>query len=229
MNGGIMKLSSAAVLSAALVFLPLPALAIEKSIVRFDDIRQEAPADGDSEAPSDAGEPEAVTSNSPFLPGEQLIGIGLGLQIPSFVLPKTGEGASNIKLGGSFSFSYQQFVARGFAIGGELSATYNSTIGGSSLFILPLGMTASYWWTKLPFEFSILGEGGIYMMRENKEGIFDPFARVGVGVYWRVSSGWSIGLQPSLLFIPEIHYGNQKSLTQFGGFIDASLSAVYHL
>jgi hypothetical protein len=224
-----MKLSSAAILSAALILLPFPALAVEKTIVQLDDTQQEAPAGGDSSAPStEVGSDDAI-SNNPFLPGEQTIGIAIGLQIPSFILPKTGKGASNIDLGGSFAFSYQYFVYRGFAIGGDIAVSYNATIGGSSVFILPLGMTAGYWWTKLPFEFAIMSGGGVYMMRENQEGIFDPFAKAGVGVYWRISSGWSIGIQPSFWFIPEIHYGKYSSLTQYGGFIDASLSAVYHL
>lgn len=224
-----MKLSSAAVLFAALIFLPFPALAIEKTIVQTDDSRPAAPADGDSDAPSSPEDANPVPSNSPYLPGEQTIGIAIGLQIPSFILPKTDQGASNISLGGNFGFSYQYFVARGFAIGGDLSASFNSTIGGSSVFILPLGMTAAYWWTKLPFEFSIMGEGGVYMMRENQQGIFDPFAKAGFGAYWRVSSGWSLGIQPSFWFIPEIHYGKYSSLTQYGGFIDTSIAAVYHL
>jgi hypothetical protein len=229
MNGGNMKLYSAAILAAALIILPLPALSADRSIVRLADASaQDAPADDNSDTPPDE-EADAVTSNNPFLPGEQTIGISAGLHVPAFILPKTGEGAANLKLGGNFAFSYQYFVYRGFALGGNLAASYNTTIGGSSVFILPLGMTAAFWWTKLPFEFSVFGEGGIYMMRENHEGIFDPFAKVGVGAYWRLSSGWSVGLQPSLWLVPELHYGKYASLTQYAGFIEASLAAVYHL
>jgi hypothetical protein len=231
MNGGIMKLSSAAILAAALFLLPLPALAADRSIVRLDDSsQQDAPAGDETDEPAEgAEEAEAVTSNNPFLPGEQTIGVNAGLQIPAFLLPKTGEGAANLKLGGSFGFSYQYFLYQGFALGGNLSASYNTTIGGSSVFIMPLGMTAAFWWTKLPFEFSVFGEGGVYLMRANHEGIIDPMAKLGIGAYWRLSSGWSVGLQPCLWFIPEIHYGKYKSLTQYGGFIETALSAVYHL
>jgi hypothetical protein len=232
MNGGTMKLSSAAILVAALIILPLPVLAADNPLVRLDDpsqqassadeVTEETPEDGDAEE-------EVITSMNPFLPGEQTIGISAGLQIPAFLLPKTGEGASNLKLGGSFGFSYQYFLYRGFALGGDLSASYNTTISGLSVFILPLGVTASYWWTKLPFEFQIFGEAGVYMMRENHQGIIDPMAKFGVGAYWRLSSGWAVGLRPTFWFIPELHYGEYKSLTQYGGFVDAALTAVYHM
>jgi hypothetical protein len=224
-----MKLHSAAILVAALIFLPLPALAAEEAVVRLDESQQEAPAADDSEKPSDGDTAEEMTSNNPFLPGEQTIGIAAGLSIPAFILPKTEGGAGNLKLGGSFQFAYQYFVYRGFAVGGNLAASFNTTIGGLSVFILPLGATAAYWWTKLPFEFTVLGEGGIYMMRENGEGIIDPFAKAGVGAYWRISSGWSVGIQTCLWFVPELHYGNYASLTQYGGFVETSLAAVYHL
>jgi hypothetical protein len=67
------------------------------------------------------------------------------------------------------------------------------------------------------------------MMRENSNGIFDPFAKAGAGAYWRVSPSWSVGLQASFWFIPEIHYGDYSSLSQYGGFVETSLAAVYHL
>jgi|GEM_PF-268507 len=224
-----MKLSGVAVLAAAALFLlPLPALAADKPSLRLADAPgQEAPSDGgDNSAPDDSA---SDSSDNPFLPGEQLLGVSAGLQIPWFILPKTGEGAANLKLGGNFGFQYQYFLSPGFSVGGDLAASYNATIGGLSLFILPLCASASYWWTKLPFEFTVFGEAGVYMMRENHEGIIDPMAKAGVGAYWRLSSGWSVGLKPTFWLIPEIHYGNYKSLTQTGGFIETSLSAVYHL
>jgi len=158
-----------------------------------------------------------------------MIGLGAGVQIPAFLSPKTKGGVDNLNLGGSFSFSYQYFVLRGLALGGSISGAFSGTIGGGSLFIAPLGATAAYWWTKLPFEFSVLGEVGGYMMRYDSHGIIDPFAKAGVGAYWRVSSAWSLGLQGNLWFVPEIHYGDYTSLSQYAGFVETSIAAVYHL
>jgi hypothetical protein len=209
-----MKLPSAAALAiAALLLCPIAAL-----------------AQSPSAAPEDPAEPAlAEAPVNPFLPGEQLIGLSAGFQIPVFLEPKTGGGVDNLGLGGSFSFSYQYFLARGLSIGGNLAGAFNGTIGGSSVFTAPLGVTASYWWAKLPFEFTLLGEAGGFLMRYNGEGMIDPFFKLGGGAYWRATSSWSIGLQAFFWLVPEIHYGDYASLSQYGGFVETSVCAVYHL
>jgi hypothetical protein len=147
-----------------------------------------------------------------------------------FLVPVTGGGVGNLDLGGSFSFTYQYFVARGWAVGGDIAASLNYTIGGSSVFILPLGATWSYWWTTLPLEFTVFSEAGIYMMRESTNGMFDPYAKAGAAAYWRITPSWGIGLKAALWFIPEIHYGNYyASQTEYGGIVETSIAAVYHL
>ena len=181
-------------------------------------------------AAPDSPDPSFLDSPvNPFLPGEQLLGIAAGAQIPVFLVPTTGQGIANLYVGASFSFSYQYFVARGLAIGGNIAGAFNGTISGQSIFVAPLGFTTSYWFAKLPFEFSVLGEAGAYILRYNTYGMFDPFLQAGGGVYWRSTATWSLGLQAYLWFVPEIHYDNYASLSQYAGFIETSLTAVYHL
>jgi hypothetical protein len=211
-----MKLHSAVALAAALLLLPLAALAAE----------DQAPAKADP--PSSSPEVSDLPVN-PFLQGEQTIGLSAGLYIPAFILPKTGGGADNLDLGGAFSFSYQYFIARGFAIGGNLAGAFNNTIGDNTVFTAPLGLTAAYWWAKSSFEFDVFTELGAYLMRYDSHGIMDPFAKAGAGTYWRINPSWSLGLQASFWFVPEIHYGDYTSLSQYGGFVETAVSAVYHL
>jgi hypothetical protein len=213
MNGGTMKSASAAALIVAALLLPVA-------------IYSESPSPGPDPTLAPATIEEPV---NPFLSGEQLIGLSAGFHIPVFLTPVNDQGVDNLSLGGSFSFSYQYFVARGFSIGGNIAGAFNGTIGGKSVFIAPLGATASYWWTKLPFEFSVLGEAGGFLMRYNGEGMLDPFLKAGGGAYWRASSSWSLGLQAYLWFVPEIHYGNYSELSQYSGFVETSIAAVYHL
>jgi hypothetical protein len=218
-----MKSHSAAILAlAALLLLTLAPLAAQASDTAPASPPDSAPADGEVQS----AEPAPL---SPYLPGEQLLGLSAGFQIPAFLVPQTGAGVTNLKLGGSFAFSYQYFVARSFAIGGNIAGAFNGTIGGQTVFVAPLGATASYWWTKLPFEVSVLGEAGAYLMRYNGKGIIDPFAKVGGGGYWRAAPSWSLGVQTYLWFVPEIHYGGYSSLNQYAGFIETSISAIYHL
>jgi hypothetical protein len=225
MNGGIMKLHGAAALAiAALLFLPLAGLAAQA----------EAPASPGADAPTPSQPKAEEAPVSPFLPGEQTIGLSAGLQLPAFLLPESGGGVGNLgKLGGSFSFSYQYFVARGLALGGNIGGSYNGTIGGNSMYVVPLGFTTAYWWTKLPFEFSVLGEAGAFLMRykytDGSTGMIDPFLKAGGAAYWRATSSWSLGLQTYLWFVPEIHYGSYADLSQFAGLVETSLAVVYHL
>ncbi len=214
--------SAATLVLAALLLLPISPLA--------------ADSPGGDKNPSPGSGPnigsdtsDAIGSVNPFLPGEQTIGLAAGLQIPAFLLPSEGGGIGNLKLGGSFSFSYQYFIARGLGIGGNIAGAFNPTIGGLWLFTAPLGFTAAYWWAKLPFEFSLLGEAGGYLMRYNNYGMIDPFAKAGCGAYWRATPSWSIGLQAYFWFVPEIHYGGSSDLSAYAGFVETSLAAVYHI
>jgi hypothetical protein len=223
MNGGIMKPYGAATLVlAALLLVPVSPLA--------------ADSPGGNKNPSPGSGPSAGSATSdtngsvnPFLPGEQTIGLAAGLQIPAFILPNEGGGVGNLNLGGCFSFSYQYFIARGLGIGGDIAGAFNPTIGGLWLFTAPIGFTTAYWWAKLPFEFSLLGEAGGYLMRYNNYGMIDPFAKAGCGAYWRATPSWSVGLQASFWFVPEIHYGASSGLSAYGGFVETSLAAVYHI
>jgi hypothetical protein len=217
-----MKLYGAAFLAIAALLLPVTGLVAQS--------QGDGSADGagsPSEAPSIPSAAEDPVN--PFLTGEQLIGLSAGFHIPAFLAPVTGGGIGNSILGGSFSFSYQYFVARGFSVGGNIAGAFNGTIGGNSIFTAPLGATVSYWWTKLPFEFSVLEETGAFLVRYNGTGMIGPFFKGGGGAYWRATPSWSLGLQAYLWFLPEIHYGKYSSLSQYGGFVETSLAAVYHL
>jgi hypothetical protein len=228
-----MKPFGAALLAAALLALPLAQLAAEDqttqgSAASYAD-SSSSPADGSATAGGDSAAAAAVDQSSPFLPGEQSIGLSLGLHIPALMQTAIGSSTSNLYLGGSFSFSYQYFIERGLAIGGNLAGAFNNTIGGLSVFTAPLGFTTSYWWSALPLEFSVLGEVGGYVSRYNSKGIIGPFAKAGGGAYWRVAPGWSVGLQGYYWLVPEIHSSTYQSLDALTGFVETSIGAVYHL
>jgi hypothetical protein len=211
-----MKHLSAAVLFAALIFLvPLAAYSQD--------------AGAQPEAPTDGTDIAVETPVNPFLRGEQTLQINAGLQFPAFLAPLVDQGVDNLKLGGGFSFSYQYFLSRGFAVGGSIAGAFNGTIGGLTVFVAPVGVTAGYWWSSMPFEFCAIGELGGYIMRYNQKGMLGPYAKIGGGALWRVTSSWSLGLQSFLWFVPEIHYGNYAGLSQYSGYVETSVAAVYHL
>jgi hypothetical protein len=173
---------------------------------------------------------EELTPN-PFTPGERLITLTGGLQIPLLITPKA-DGANpdpTLKLGGVFGFSYQQFIVPGLALGGGLSGAWSGTIAGRTLFVAPLAFKAAYWTAAMPFEFFGALDLGALLMRFDGMGMLSPFAKLGGGGLWRLPSGWSLGLQANLWFVPEIHGAEYADLTRLGLFLETGLVAAFHL
>jgi len=222
------KTAAALGLAASLAFAALGA-ATAQSAPTEPQAPAEAPAASAPKTPSPeapiAGEEVAFSAN-PFLPGEQTINLGVGLHIPLFILPGSSD---ELKLGGSFSFGYQYFVARGLAIGGTIAGAFNGTIGDRSLFVAPLSFRTAYWWSLHSFEFDVAAELGGYLSRLSGNGMLGPFAKVGGGAYWRATASWSFGLQSYLWLVPEVHWGDYSDFTRTGGLLEVSASAVYHL
>jgi len=221
-----MKPSTAAALGLALVFLAGPAgrLAAQESA------GPQAGGVGNKSPSSAIAAGADLGNDNPFTVGSQLITLSVAGQIPLF----TFDGDLDVTdvrtyMGGSFSFGYQYFVIPRLSIGGALSGSYNLSVGSLSLFILPVTFKTAYWWSLYPFEFSLGAEAGGYMMRFDGNGMFGPMAKAGGGAYWRVSSGWSLGIEANYWFVPEIHTGKHADLTRFGNFLETGLMAVYHI
>jgi hypothetical protein len=177
------------------------------------------------------GPATAAAGNArPFETGDQTISLAAGVSVPLFTFGGDSTTTKpNLYAGGSFSFTYQYFLGGGLAIGGTLCGDFNQTIGGRNFFMAPLSFRTAYWWTLDPFEFAVAVEAGAYLSRVSGEGMIGPFAKIGGGVFWRVSNGWSVGVQPYYWFVPEIHAAPYENLTRFGNFLETSISAIYHL
>lgn len=223
-----MKPSTAAALGLSLMLLALPAgLAAQESGTADQPAGNEPPA---AQAPAGGIAAGALGEDNPFTVGSQLITISAAAQIPLFTFGGDSSSTSpNMYTGGSFTFGYQYFVLPRFSIGGALSGSYNLSVGSRNLFMLPLTFKAAYWWSVLPFEFTANAEVGGYLMRFDGNGMLGPIAKAGGGAYYRVSTGWSLGLEVNYWFVPEIHSGDYANLTRFGNFLETGLSAVYHL
>jgi len=227
-----MKPSKAAVLGLALLVLG----AMSAGRLYADESGSESGTAADSPSKGIQAGQQAIEDN-PYTPGSQLITIAAGAQVPLFILDDSFTVVNNndkialshMYLGACFTFGYQYFMKKGLSIGGTLSGSYNQTMSGLSLFILPLSFKAAYWWSLLPFEFTASAELGGQMMRYNGSGMFGAFARAGGAGLYRINSLWSVGLELNYWFVPEIHSGDYTSLTRYGNFLEVAALAVYHL
>ena len=93
----------------------------------------------------------------------------------------------------------------------------------------PLTFRTAYWWTLKSFEFGIIAEPGIYIMRLQGNGMMGPVLKAGGVADWRVSNGWSVGIQAMYWLIAEIHTGSYSDLTRYGNFLQTGVVATYHL
>ena len=225
-----MKPSKAAVLGLALfILLSMPAGGLWA--------QESGEGSGDNSPSKGIQAGSRVMDDNPFVPGSQLVTIAAGAQIPLFILDNNFQIVSNndtivlshMYMGASFTFGYQYFVKQGLSIGGTLSGSYNQTMSGLSLFILPVTFKAAYWWSLLPFELSASVEAGGQMMRYNGTGMLGAFARAGGSGCYRINSTWSVGLEINYWFVPEIHTGDYSDLTRYGNFIETAVFAVYHI
>lgn len=191
-------------------------------------------------SPSETSDPSANVASeqiyAPFRNGDQTLSLAAGVSIPLFIsvpAQRSSSSASTLYAGGLFSFSYQYFLMGGFAIGGTIDGAFNGVIDGSSLFLAPLTFRQAYWWSFGSFEVCTAIEEGAYLWSLDYSGTsyvgVDPVAKAGGGIYWRVSQGWSVGLQSYFWFLPEIKTSGNTSLDAYTGMLEVSIGAFYHL
>lgn len=183
-----------------------------------------------------AGSVDSEQVYAPYGRGDQTLSLAAGVDVPLFIsVPanSSSTSASTLYSGGLFSFSYQYFLNGGLAIGGTIDGAFNGVIDGSTLFVAPLSFRTAYWWTLGSFELCAAVEGGAYLWSLDYSGTsnvgVDPFAKAGGGVYWRVSRGWSVGLQSYFWFLPEIKTSGVTQLNAYSGFLEVAIAAFYHL
>jgi hypothetical protein len=186
-------------------------------------------AESDS-SPATTTDITVASDSTHFEKGNQTISLSAGVHVPLFISDTSFNVTEpHLYTGALFSFTYQDFIAPGLAIGGTLSGAFEQSIAASSFFIAPLSFRCAYWWNLGPFDADLAAEAGAYIMRYTSNNAYGPFFKLGGGASWRISNSWSIGLEPYYWLVPEIHTGSSASLTRFGNFLEVSLSASYHL
>lgn len=193
---------------------------------------EEAPEGEAVEAPPAAVLPESVDERDFYAngPGDSIFSIQLGANLPLF-FQKVSDGSAdktNLSAGPLLSLRYMGFVAKDFAIGGELGAGFNISLRKRVLFSVPMSFELMWMPTKMPFELPLgLGLGGI-LYRMDDYTSFCPIIRPMAGLSWRADSSWSFGGSLSYDWVPMITSWN-PDISYYGNFLTLKLSAHYHL
>lgn len=166
-----------------------------------------------------------------FERGDQTISLSTGFQIPLAIIPSdpSATESATLKLGGGFGFTYQYFLSKHLAVGGSLAGAFNGTLGGRTLFAVPLAARVAWWWTSASLQTGISVEAGAYLMRLDSHGMIGPFLKAGPELGWKLTREWSVGARLSSWLIPEIHTGTDSDKTRYGLFGEVSVMATYHL
>ncbi len=173
----------------------------------------------------------ATASSAPAArKGDQSITIIGGGFIPLFVLDNTGTPVAtpNMSPGAAFGLQYRYMLGKHFGIGGSIAGSYVTTIGGGTLFLAPIGLSAAWVGGTELLEFEGSTELGMNIMRLYGNGIISPYAKLGIGLSRYINSSWSIGAKMNWWFVPELHIGTYSNLNSFANFLEFSVGATYH-
>ncbi|AEE16067.1 TP0733 family outer membrane beta-barrel protein [Treponema brennaborense] len=152
--------------------------------------------------------------------GDQFIKIGLMLNVPF------KPAIQQLHLGGSGTLGYMRFINSSFAVGGDASFAYMTTVGENIFTFIPLMLKVMYQPAFHKFEFPIsFGIGGAFENYIN-DMYFGLVVKPEIGAFFRYSPSWSFGLNAGLYIMPQWCKDASKNYT--GIIMDVALTARYH-
>jgi len=163
-----------------------------------------------------------------FSRGDQTFIISLGTVFPTVFRnnKQTIDHKFSPPVGGTGSLTYNYYFNSSIFIGAEAGGMFLPTLGGNTLFIIPLGVRAGYQINYGRFEFPVTGVLGVTWHRYLSFGHFGLYMKCGLAGFYRVSPNWSFGLSSNWFFFPQ--WTNMRSENVYGNMIDLTLSARYH-
>jgi hypothetical protein len=152
--------------------------------------------------------------------GDQFLKISLG-----GLFPLNFKGQLNP--GGKASIGYFKFFTENLALGGELAASYNISIGEKVLVMLPLTFGVMYQPYIGKFEFPLYAEIGIANETwQNIEHFPSLATKLSAGVYYRITDTISFGLSSDFYWLPQWFKDSSKNFN--GLFETAEIGLRYH-
>lgn len=152
--------------------------------------------------------------------GDQCLKIDLGALFPL-------NFGNHLYVGGTADLGYYYFLNSWMAIGGEVTATYNVSLGEKILVMLPVTLGFMFQPSVWKFEFPITVTAGVGYETWQNMNYFPSLAVKGsAGMYYRLTDSWSFGLNSQFMWIPQWFKDPKKNVD--GLFMTASLGARYH-
>ena len=168
-----------------------------------------------SQEPSDFQEDFVYKMNQK---GDQFINISLRLNVPLKPAP------TQLYVGGAGTIGYTRFINSVFALGGDISFAYSTTVGKNVFTYVPILFKVMYQPTIHQFEFPLTLGLGFAFENYNTDTYFGFVAKPEVGAFYRFSPSWSFGLSTGITLMPEV----AKQDFYMGVIFDTALTVRYH-
>lgn len=167
--------------------------------------------------------------------GDQTFTISLGVIFPTAFVFRDGlhrpYGHGWMPVGGTGSLAYTHFLGPNFFLGGEIGVKFNGTVGGNTIFIIPIGIRAGWQFLFRRFEFPVGLTFGIAPQRRLEDSYIGIFLRGWGAAYFRFSPDWSFGINTDWTWIPQrpnprVHQGIDRAVD--ANMVGLTISARYH-
>lgn len=154
-------------------------------------------------------------------PGDQFINVRL---MPNFPL----NFGKNLKVGGQATVGYGRFLTSWLALDVELGFGYNPTIGSNILTYIPMTVGVTFLPAIKKFEFPITFNIGMVATNYLANTFFPGLIiRAGAGCYYRISEGWSAGIEGFFTYMPQWYF-KDSSKNDYLNMASVSAGVKYH-
>lgn len=135
-----------------------------------------------------------------------------------------------LKVGGMGTLGYHYFLSEKIALGFDAGFGFNLTIGGNALNYVPLLLAFTYQPSFHNFEFPLTISTGFAWETYSGYTYWPGWiVRPQVGVHYRITPSWSLGVDVSYMFMPQFsHLWNKEYDNYYGHFVDIALVAKYY-
>lgn len=158
--------------------------------------------------------------------GDQFLKLNIGGLFP-LNFGGTIKNGGSLYVGGFANIGYYRFLSRTIAVGGEVNATYNVSVGNKVLVMIPFTVGALIQPTINNFEFPIYLNIGMGYETWQNMNYFPSLALTATpGAFYRINEACSVGISASYMFIPQWFKDSSKNAV--GQFMGIGIGARYH-
>jgi len=167
-----------------------------------------------------------------YVKGDQTFIIALGTVFPTiFLYRDKSEDAPTSPdftppVGGTGSLIYNYYLNPRLFLGGEIAGLFIHTLGGNTLFIVPLGFRVGTQYNLGKFEFPLSLSLGMCWHTYLTMGYYGLYMKAGGSAYYRATHEWSFGLTANWGWFPQWTFDRNHNVD--GNFVDILFSARYH-